>query len=361
MTETSSTNTGQPRIEPQILAQAVQQWNSGQHEPAKQAIRPYADAGDPIGQLLLAWFLHQQGEPGWREAVQYARGAIEAGIPQAASYVVPNMINDPSLRVQGYELARLASLHGINVIDPVSQVLNYSNSNDLAALAAMIQAPFPWFAPITPQGWASAVESAQHNSVSISELAKDINARAGALSAEMEAIRTRVSAQATNLASFMTQTTNAEASSHFEAEAAASKTEAKSAWKIGVGVVVGAATVSLLPLVAHYFKLFTGKGPDFSQAQLVSIHVTAALALGTLAGVLLTRSRVRDRNRQRNTDLSVALKMMFSYAQQIEDERERQQFISANGRVVLEAYLRQDAPPTEDPQSSGVFAGLVGR
>lgn len=291
----------------------------------------------------------------------YARGAVQAGLPQAAGYVVPNMMNDPALRTDAIEIAQLAAVQGVQVIDPMSQLLQFAQANDVVGLTNLFSSPLPWPGPIAPEGWARLVSSAQQDARVIADLALRTQARGEELQTEWDEIEARIKAQSTQLRSFMTQTTNAQASSHFESEAAASQTEANQTWKIGVGVVIGAAAISLLPLIAHYVRLATSRGPSFTELQLVSIHVTAALALGTLAGVLLRRSRVRDRNRQRNTDLAVALKMMFSYAQQIENEAERQQFISSNGRVVLEAYLRQESPPTEDPQPSGVFGPLANR
>lgn len=220
----------------------------------------------------------------------------------------------------------------------------------------MFAPPWPLIPPYTPEGWADLVNAARARSSDLETLSNELTARAAELTAEWDESRKKIGAQATQLMSFITQTTNAEAYQFFEAEAATSRTEAELTWKFGIGVVVAAAVISLLPLIAHYINVIFNVGPRFNATQVVSMHVAGGLALGTVAGVLLTRSRVRDRNRQRNTDLSVALRMMFAYAQQIENESERQQFIQVNGRVVLEAYLHQDGGPTEEGRG-----GLLGR
>jgi hypothetical protein len=64
--------------------------------------------------------------------------------------------------------------------------------------------------------------------------------------------------------------------------------------------------------------------------------------------------------RQRARDLSVALATMFAYSGQIVDETERQRFIHDMGRVVLEAFLRQDVP-NSDSDGASLLAAMAKR
>src|SRR5205809_351566 len=81
---------------------------------------------------------------------------------------------------------------------------------------------------------------------------------------------------------------------------------------------------------------------------LTTAHLAPTLVLAALSGILLSRARGRDRAGQRAGDLAVALGTMFVYSGQIQDEAERQRFIHEMGRVVIESYLHQDTPTSDD-------------
>lgn len=356
-----------PSVDTTTFMQAMQEWQSGQQEAAKATIQPSADDGDPRAQALMAWFLHQQQPEGWRQAVSYAQSAVAAGYPQTAGYVIGNMMNDPALLDQGVELARQAAAQGVVTIDPLNQAIAFAQQGNEAGVTQMLAVPWPVpgpGGPITPEYWTALITKAQQSMSNLSAFVEagsrhraNIEETAEAVKSDAESVRQRIEERSTTLLEFMDQTTNAEASKYFDDEAQTSKTEADAMWKWGVRVIATAAGISILPLVAHYLEVLFGVGPRFSNAQVVSIHITGALALGTMAGVMLARARVRDRNRQRNTDLRVALQMMFAYAQQIENPSERQQFIQSNGRVVLEAFLRQDSAPASD-ESRNLLSAL---
>jgi hypothetical protein len=345
----------------------MQSWNQGQQEPAKSQIQPLADAGNPVAAALLAWFMHQQGEPGWRAAIPYAETAVRGGYPQAAGFVVGNMVNDPTLRAKALEIARLAAPYGLNYLDPLNQAIAYSQQNDVAGVEAMFSLPWPGPFPVEADQWSRAVDAAQTSSAAIESARREADDRRQSLANAAEDLleffetsRTNIDSQSGRLKTLITQTTNAQASSFFDSEATAAETQANTTWNVGIGVVVFAAFLSLLPLIAHYSDLLTGHGVELSESQTLGAHVTAAVALTAVSGVLLTRSRVRDRNRQRNRDLSVALNTMFAYGEQIEDPTERQRFIHDMGRTVIEAYLQQGSASSDDGLQS-ILGALANR
>lgn len=314
-----------------------------------------ADAGNPVAAALLAWFMHQQGEPGWRAAIPYAETAVRGGYPQAAGFVVGNMLSDPNLRAKALELARLAAPYGLNYLDPLNQAISYSQQNDVGGVEAMFSLPWPGPFPIEADQWSRAVDVAQSSSAAIESARREADDRRQSLANAakellefFETSRTSIDSQSGRLKTLITQTTNAQASSFFDSEATAAESQANTTWNVGIGVVVFAAFLSLLPLIAHYSHLLFDHGVELSKSQTLGAHVTAAVALTAVSGVLLTRSRVRDRNRQRNRDLSVALNTMFAYGEQIDDPTERQRFIHDMGRTVIEAYLQQGSASSDD-------------
>src|SRR5439155_23761403 len=120
---------------------------------------------------------------------------------------------------------------------------------------------------------------------------------------------------------------NAQTTSFFDEEATGYGREAKSTWWGGIGVLVVAGLVALLPIVAYYFDRITGRDPWLKGHDLILAHFTPALATGAVAGVLLARARNRDRARQRARDLSVVLQTMFVYAEGLGEGEDRQRFI----------------------------------
>lgn len=57
--------------------------------------------------------------------------------------------------------------------------------------------------------------------------------------------------------------------------------------------------------------------------------------------------------------MAVALGTMFVYSNHIQDAAEQQRFIHEMGRVVIESYLRQESPTSDD--GTGLLATLVQR
>lgn len=116
-----------------------------------------------------------------------------------------------------------------------------------------------------------------------------------------------------------------------------------------------AAIVALTPLAIYYYQRAKGHTPWLRGNELVTAHTAFVLALGAVAGVLLARARGRDRARQRNRDLSIALRTMFVYAEQIADPEAQQGFIREMGRAVLEAFLRLEPPVDADRSIFGAM------
>ncbi|WP_439939296.1 hypothetical protein ACS3YM_06705 [Nocardia sp. N13] len=347
----------------QAVTQAFQEWNSGQQQPAIERIRPFADRDEPWALALISWFLHQTGDPGWRNAIPYAEKAIRTGYPMAANYVIGNMMNDPNLRSQAPELMRLAASRGYQV-DPIGWAQQVAQQGDGATAAEFLSAPYgpyPWH---SPEGWDALVNHAQVTSENLREharLASERQQRLGELVAdvEVEAADTtnRIKTQTGSLFSLIEAATNRQAEAIFEDEATTLKNEEKSLWRSGIGIVSTAAVIAVLPLVLHYI----GLGPEYQSGNLLAAHFTASASFAVVAGVMLARARGRDRARQRARDLTLALSTMFAYSAQIQDAAERSKFTYEMGRVVIESFLRADASSGSDETNSLLSALLQQR
>lgn len=343
-----------------LAAVAMQAWTQGQQDQAIATLRPQADGGYAWANALLAWFLHQRGEPGWREAIPYATRAVEMGRPWAANYVIGNMMNDASLRAQGAELMKRAAVFGLPA-DPIGWAQQALLQGDAATGTALLDAQWP--GPLSdPQGWQELVDAALQARRALQTLEKDARADKSRLDGqvaqaieEISSHRTTIETQTSQLTTLLEQVTNAEAKSFFEEEAKANERESRVLWRWGVGVVAGAALLAITPLVLHY----VGKGPDLTSTTLLTAHFAPTAALAGVSGVLLSRARGRDRTRQRARDLSVALGTMFVYAHQIADEGERQRFLHDMGRAVIESFLKQEGHERDD--TGGMLSLLAGK
>src|SRR4051794_29588742 len=113
----------------QSITEALQLWQGGNQGGAIDRIRPTADAGEPAALGLIAWFLHQMGEPRWREGMPYAEQALKKGMPWVAGYFVGNMMNDPNLRPQVPDFMRWALSAGWS-LDPIAHAPQAMAQND---------------------------------------------------------------------------------------------------------------------------------------------------------------------------------------------------------------------------------------
>jgi hypothetical protein len=141
----------------------------------------------------------------------------------------------------------------------------------------------------------------------------------------------------------------------FKADAKRNESQSRVAWAWGLGILIGAAAIAVLPLIIHYI----GNGPDYSPYALFAVHATSTLALGTVAGVILARARGRDRASQRANDLSTAMGTMISYSNQIQNDDEKQRFMLTMGQLVLQAHLTGDSAGGSKEESLAGFAALI--
>lgn len=181
----------------------------------------------------------------------------------------------------------------------------------------------------------------------LAEIEQELEDRKAALDAasqDLERAQEGFETRGSTLTKFLDDLTNVAAEVEFQKQAEGYERESRRFWAAGLVTLVGAACVAVLPLILNYVN-HQHHALD-GQAN-VSAHIGVALAFAAVSGVLLARARNRDRNRQRNRDLSVALITMFAYSEQIANEQEKEHFKHDMGRLVLEAFLRQE-PPSED-------------
>lgn len=310
---------------------------------------------------MIAWFLHQTGEPGWRTAIPYVERAVRAGYPLAANYVIGNMMNDPGLRRQAADIIKMAVGYGFQV-DPIGYAQQAATQGDPQAAARFLTAPFGPY-PTSPSGWDDLVEHAKTATQHLAEVEHSGVQKHSSIAARAEEIETladevtgRIRTQAGQLFTLIQAATNRQAEAIFEDEATSLRAEEKALWRGGIAVVSFAALIAILPLALHYLKL----GPDFTSSNLLTAHFTSAASFAVVAGVMLARARGRDRARQRARDLTLALSTMFAYGGQIEDASERSKFTYEMGRVVIESFLRADASSGSD-ESTSLLTALLAR
>lgn len=334
-------------------AQAVfQDWNAGNQESALARIRNEADRGEPWAVGLTVWLLMQQGVSGFEKAVPYARQAQILGMPWAAANLFNNMIANaqsvPHLMEPALALLSPGPIFGSG-IDPVGQGWNMLGQNraDIAVRLMGTTAKFP----TSPESWEALMATARSQSKELSEIvtsARSLDAHVHLVSQQsIEAItknREDLETKARQ-AGLLVSSVNSEAvNTLFDADAERNAGESRTSWRWGIGVLIIAAAVAVLPLVLHYF----GEGPEYSSAGLLGAHAASTAALGAVAGVLLGRARGRDRAHQRARDISTAMGTMIAYSNQIQDEAEKQRFMLTMGQLVLQAHLQGDSSPKEE-------------
>jgi hypothetical protein len=216
---------------------------------------------------------------------------------------------------------------------------------------------------VTPEGWQTLVDTAKQANEEIAQHAQasaTSRGRIDALSAEVDLAATestnRIKTQTGQLFTLIQAATNRQAEAVFEEEATELKKEERGLWRIGIAIVSAASVIAVLPLIIHYF----GGGPRYTGSGLLAAHFTAAGSFAVVSGVLFARARGRDRTRQRARDLTLALSTMFAYSGQIHDETERARFVYEMGRVVIESFLRADAP-TADESPNNMAAAMLAR
>ncbi|MBS1886808.1 MAG: hypothetical protein JSU06_06430 [Actinobacteria bacterium] len=177
-----------------------------------------------------------------------------------------------------------------------------------------------------------------------------------AASEQLERVREGFETRESTLTKFLDDLTNVAAEVEFQKQAEDYEKESKFFWTAGLIILIAASCVAVLPLILNYVN---PQHHALEGQSNVSAHLAVAVAFAAVSGVFLARARSRDRNRQRNRDLSVALITMFAYSEQIANDQEKERFKHDMGRLVLEAFLRQE-PPSEE-RSRGILADLAAR
>lgn len=323
---------------------------------------PRADAGEAWAVNLLSWLFNQQGVDGFLRAAPLASKAAAMGMPWMSWHVFNNMIanvgNAPQLLEPAMKLMAELSWPGFTPIDLVGQAWNLLAGNQDEAALRILSARSS--GPLPPDALQPLLEDSRAKLAQFSQAVAGIQARASEVDQAAEAgiesiqqqeaeMRTRAQ-QATLLAS---EVTSNAIGRDFEADAERNLKEAADAWRLGIRVLAAAAFVAVLPLILHYLRL----GADFSAWGLGAAHAGSSAALGTVAGVLLGRSRARNRASQRSRDLAIALGVAITYSSQIINEDERQRFMLTMTEQVLQAHLTQGAanvPNTDSNEGSSV-------
>ena len=346
----------------QAAVLALQEWNSAQQAQAIDRVRPFADHGDSWALWLIAWFLQQQGLPGLQSAVPYAKRALQKGYISPANFLVPSLMNDPSTRPQAIELMSALAAIGLPS-DPLANVHQIISSGDLTATAQFFELLGSGQFPLVPADWENLVNAANEKVKAIGAAEADVQSQRARViqdfadaSSSVHAERAKVETQTAQLMQLINDLANAEATSFFDSEATSNQAEANRLWLGGIAVVSMAALIALVPLAATYFGWF---GAGLKGSSFLSAHLSAAVALGAVAGILLSRSRGRDRTRQKAKDLSIALGTVFVYSSQISDTSEQQKFKHDMARVVIESFLRQETP--QDDSSKSLLSALLAR
>ncbi len=314
------------------LQQAIQHWSGGNQDAAINLLRPLADSNDPAALGLICWFYHQMGGR-IAEGIPYLEKAIDAGLPHVVGYFYGNMMNDPALRPRVPELVRRAVSEGYPV-DSTGMAVQAFQQGDPAIAVELVRCMAEPRMPVPPGGEATVAELTKHLR-DARRVRREIADHKTAIGQQRNTIET----QTKHLTKLIQEALNAQAGELFDKEAAANRSVSSKMWKGGMWVLSAAAAVAVLPIVLYYIT-----GDFIEKGALIYAHFGPAIALGAVSGVLLGKARGHDRAAQKARALSVALGTMFSYSGSIVDEAERQRFIHEMGRVVIEAFLRQDGP-----------------
>jgi hypothetical protein len=333
----------------QRLADAMKAWHQGNQEVAIDVVRPLADQGDSAALLLILWFLSQAGEPQGEAAMSYAKKAADSGNQWILSNYFPHFADKSDDRSAAIALVRSSPSGGFISNDPLGRAIEFVGQEDPEHGVEMLRAaagPHPW--PQDPEETRQRAAEIEQILTEVSGRRQEVASAFDTASRDLEQIQEDFRTRESTLTQFLDDLTNVTAEFEFEKQAKRYGTESTVFWVFGLLVLFAAACAAILPLILNYANPEHHGLHDQSN---VSAHLGAALAFAAVAGVLLARARNRDRDRQRNRDLSVALITMFAYSEQIANEQEKERFKHDMGRLVIEAFLRQE-PPGEDRSNS---------
>lgn len=321
----------------------LQLWNQGSHQQAIEMLRPLADRDERWAVNLMCWLTMQIGPPGIEHGLPYARKALALGMPWSATSFANNLVAHaaalPNLIEAVLELTTEVVPWPVG-FDTAGQGWNLISQGQVAEGIRLmgVHGTFPY----NSDQWASLIHAARNQVNELEQIVsaarnhqEQVDAFAEESNVAIQRSRDALETSAQQAGLLVTSVTSDSASSLFNKDAERNEGESKAAWRSGLLVLILAALVAILPLCLHYF----GVGRDYSDAALIGAHGASAVALATVAGVLLARARSRDVARQRAGDLSTAMGTMIAYSNQIQDPSEKERFMLTMGQLVLQAHL----------------------
>lgn len=358
-------NLPKPRPDDVSLIQQVQQnWNQGAQDAALGLLRPRADEGEPWAAAVLAWLLMQRGYPGIEESVTWALKAAEGGLTAQLSSTFNNVMGNlpsyPQLAAYIPDIMRLGPWY--YGIDPVGQGWNLIQNGqaELALQIIMVPSPIPY--PLADPQLSSILAQARVRSAEIDSAAassrtqqSEVESFAANARAAIEKARDELETSAGQAGLLVAAVASNAIDARFKADAARNSKESQFSWRAGLVVLGGAATVAVLPVLLHYL----GFGPGYSSLEQIILHLVSTAALASFAGVLLARGRSRDHAAQRSNDLSTAMGTVVTYSNQINDEAEKQRFMTVMGQAVLQAHLSSGSKQAADDDSLAKMIALA--
>ncbi|WP_207009565.1 hypothetical protein [Nocardioides aromaticivorans] len=347
----------------QALQASFSEWNAGQHESSIQRIRQMADEGEVWANALVAWMYMQQGPPGLRSAVPYALAATQAGMPWAAWNIYNNMVahlpGDPSLLEPTIDLLGSCGWGwaGVDVVGNAwNLIANGQGPAALRLLKTTVVEPrdASQLAPSVEQA-RMHVRSLQSAASEVRTIASEVRSAATRAVSEIEKTIAEVVTRASQAGVMVSNINSGSLNKNFTDESQRARKESQRAWYSGISVLLAAAAMAVGPVIAHYFD----KGPDFTGTALLAAHAGSTAALGTVAGVLLARSRSRDSAQQRANDLAIAMSTTISVGNDIKDEAERERFQLAMMQLVLMTHIQGSANGTSSEEVATNLGSLL--
>jgi multidrug transporter EmrE-like cation transporter len=303
----------------------------------------------------------QQGPAGILESIDWAIRAAGLGAPWQAVHTfnnaVANVSADPQIAERLPDLLQWA-LPWIGGVDVVSQGWNLIAQGQPGLALKLMTTVSPW--PLSEPQLKSLGEQGSarirelDGLLSAARQTRDaLDESATTATNEITKAKDDITTSAKQAGLLVTTVLSDATNALYKADASRNEKESKGAWIAGLTVLAIAALVAVLPVALHYLHV----GPNYSTAEVIGVHLTSTVALGTFSGVLLARARSRDRAAQRSYDLSTAMGTMISYSNQISNPTEKERFMMSMGQVVLQAHLASGSgPKTGDDTLPGILA-----
>ncbi|MFK4084158.1 hypothetical protein ACI2LF_08640 [Kribbella sp. NPDC020789] len=333
-----------------LLASTYTHWQRGETVQAMQALQKHIkDIPDDLPMLILSlWLSVQAGQGGFPIGIELANVAIERGKPWLArnfvNSLLSNIIGTPDLIPQAIGLAKITNPYSGSAPDlaGIAWSLIANGGHSEAALSILE------LAASESQPGDLALSQLNEYLRGSHEIAQNIATQGTETLANIRSLEAELETKAKQAEVLIESVASGTINSRFESDAQENKLQSDRAFKWGMIILAAASIFAVLPIALHYFNI----GLKYNAVQVLGAHASATLALGAVAGVLLTRARHRDRARQRAADLSTAMGTIIVYSNQIQSVDERQRFMQAMGQLVLVAHLQADQSGTDQPTVS---------